>query len=43
MMAMLMAINIVEDRYVYSRVPKFLKKAVAEQLKLLNAEHLIKE
>lgn len=31
-MAMLMALNIVEGRYTYNRVPKLLKKQVEEQL-----------
>lgn len=31
-MAMLMALNIVEGRYAYNRVPKLLKNQVDEQL-----------
>ena len=31
-MAMLMALNIVEGRYTYERVPKLLKNQVDEQL-----------
>ena len=31
-MAMLMALNIVEGRYTYNRVPKLLKNQVDEQL-----------
>ncbi|MGX7104134.1 CD1375 family protein [Globicatella sanguinis] len=31
-MAMLMALNIVEGRYTYNRVPKLLKDQVDEQL-----------
>ena len=32
LMAMLMALNIVEGRYTYNRVPKLLKDKVDEQL-----------
>ncbi len=32
LMAMLMALNIVEGRYTYNRVPKLLKDQVDEQL-----------
>ena len=32
LMAMLMALNIVEGRYTYNRVPKLLKNQVDEQL-----------
>ncbi|MGX7091170.1 CD1375 family protein [Hutsoniella sourekii] len=42
MMAMLIAINIVAGRYTYERTPKFLKEQVAEQLKTMGAEELIK-
>lgn len=43
MMAMLVALNIVKGRYTYKRCPKVLKEQVAEQLKIMGAEHLITE
>ncbi|MCR8969263.1 hypothetical protein [Facklamia sp. 7083-14-GEN3] len=43
MMAMLMAINIVNGNYSYKRVPNMLKPAVKEQLILMDAEDLIIE
>lgn len=43
MMAMLMAINIVNGKYTYKRVPKLLKPQVKEQLILMGAEDLAVE
>lgn len=43
MLAMLIAINIVEGRYTFERCPRVLKKKVAEQLKSMDAEDLIKD
>lgn len=43
MLAMLIAINIVEGRYTFKRCPRVLKKKVAAQLKSMDAEELITE
>lgn len=43
LMAMLLAVNIVDGKFTYKRVPKFLKEQVKEQLILLGAEELITE
>lgn len=43
LMAMLIAMNIVEGYYTYKRCPKFIKAKVAEQLKLMGAEEYIKD
>lgn len=42
-MAMLLAVNIVDGKFTYKRVPKFLKEQVKEQLILMGAEELITE
>lgn len=42
-MAMLLAVNIVDGKFTFKRVPKFLKDQVKEQLILLGAEELIEE
>lgn len=43
LMAMLLAVNIVDGKFTYKRVPKFLKDQVKEQLIILGAEELITE
>lgn len=43
MLSKLIAINIIEGRYEYSRVPRLLKKDVDNQLKQMGYEHLIQE
>ena len=43
LMAMLLAVNIVDGKFTFKRVPKFLKEQVKEQLILLGAEELITE
>lgn len=43
MLAKLIATNIIEGRYEYSRIPRLLKKDVDNQLKQMGHEHLIQE
>lgn len=43
MMAIFLANNIIRGRITFSKVPKYYKKAVAEQLRLADAEDLITE
>lgn len=40
MLVMLIAINIVEGRYTFDRVPRLLKDKVREQLNLMGAPEL---
>ena len=43
MLAKLIATNIIEERYEYSRTPRLLKKDVDNHLKQMGYGHLIQE
>lgn len=43
MMAIFLANNIIRGKITFAKVPKYYKKAVAEQLRLADAEDLITE